>query len=125
MRRLAILSPVLLALTATAALAQGSNTNAYDGLHFHVAAPEGASWSLECRFRPMQITINQYERRFTNQLSYTGAGPRAGRLPGDNGRCVLTKTGGAGPIGLALVKNGVPTAAGTIDPIKPAAIDVF
>lgn len=125
MKRLARLSPLFLTLAATGALAQGSNTDAYDGLHFHVAAPQGASWSLECRFRPMQITINQYERRFTNQLSYTGSGPRAGRLPGDNGRCVLTRTGGAGPVGLALVKNGVPKAAGTIDPTKPAAIDVF
>lgn len=125
MKRLAMALPLVLVVGANGALAQGSNTNAYDGLHFHVAAPQGASWSLECRFRPIQITINQYERRFTNQLSYTGSGPRAGRLPGDNGRCVLTKTGGAGPVGLALVKNGVPTAAGTIDPTKPAAIDVF
>jgi hypothetical protein len=125
MRRIARFSPVILALTATSALAQGSNTDAYQGLHFHVAAPQGASWSLECRFRPTQITINQYERRFTNQLRYSGSGPRAGRLPGDNGRCVLTLTGGAGPVGLALVKNGVPTAAGTVDPAKPAAIDVF
>lgn len=125
MRRLARLSPVVLALAATGALAQGSNTDAYDGLHFHVAAPQGANWSLECRFRPTRITINSYERRVTNQLSYSGAGPRAGRLPGDNGRCVLTKTGGAGPVGVALVKAGVPTAAGTNDPSKPAAIDVF
>ena len=125
MRRIARFSPVILALAATSALAQGSNTDAYDGLHFHVAAPQGASWSLECRFRPIQITINQYERRFTNQLRYSGSGPRAGRLPGDNGRCVLTLTGGAGPVGLALVKNGVPTAAGTVDRAKPAAIDVF
>ncbi|MBB5745934.1 hypothetical protein [Brevundimonas variabilis] len=125
MRRIARLSPIVLVLTASSAVAQGSNTDAYDGLHFHVAAPQGANWSLECRFRPMQITINQYERRFTNQLRYSGSGPRAGRLPGDNGRCVLTKTGGAGPVGLALVKNGVPRAAGTLDPARPAAIDVF
>ena len=125
MRRITRLSPLVLALTATGALAQGSRTDAYDGLHFHVAAPQGADWTLECRFRPMQITINQYERRFTNQLRYSGTGARAGRLPGDNGRCVLTKTGGAGPVGLALVKNGVPSAAGTVNPAKPAAIDVF
>ena len=125
MRRLVRLSPIVLALTATGAVAQGADNDAYTGLHFHIAAPQGAYWSLECRFRPMQITINQYERRFTNQLRYSGAGARAGRLPGDNGRCVLTKTSGAGPVGLALVKNGVPSAAGTADPAKPAAIDVF
>lgn len=125
MRHLARLAPWIIALTATSTLAQDRTEDAYDGLHFHVAAPQGASWSLECRFRPARITINAYERRVTNQLSYSGSGPRAGRLPGDNGRCVLTKTGGTGPVGVALVKAGVPTAAGTNDPTKPAAIDVF
>lgn len=125
MRWLAGIAALGLILAATAASAQDGDTDAYAGLHFHVAAPQGARWALECRFRPIQITINQYERRFTNQLKYTGTGPRPGRLPGDNGRCVLTKTGGPGPVGLSLVKNGIPKAAGTNDVARPAAVDVF
>ncbi len=125
MRRLTAITATGLALTAVGAQAQDGANDAYDGLYFHVAAPQGANWALECRFRPIQITINQYERRFTNQLKYAGTGPRPGRLPGDNGRCILTKTGGPGPVGLSLVKAGVPKAAGTNDPGQPAAIDVF
>ncbi len=125
MRRALGISAIGLALVGCGRPTQDGKTDAYDGLHFHVAAPQGASWALECRFRPIQITRNQYEKRFTNQLRYTGTGPRPGRLPGDNGRCTLTKTGGAGPVGLALAKDGVPKAAGTNDPGQPAAIDVF
>jgi len=49
----------------------------------------------------------------------------SGRLPADNGRCELTKTGGEGAVGVALIKNGVATAAGTTEPARPASINVF
>lgn len=125
MRGRSIILALAAACMASGAPAQDAVTDAYDGLPFHVAAPQGAAWSLECRFRPIRITINQFERRMVNQQRYSGSGPRAGRLPGDNGRCTLTKTGGAGPVGLALVKDGIAKAAGTNDPARPAGVDVF
>jgi len=111
---------ILIAALATPALAQGSQTTPDGGLHWSVAAPQGASWSLECRFAPVTI-----QNKMLNRFAVTGTGPQRGRLPGQDGRCTLTKTGGAGPVGVALVKNGQPTAAGTNDPAAPAAINVF
>lgn len=102
------------------AAAQTAVTDAYGGLHWSIAAPDRANWSLECRFAPVTI-----RNRWLNRMVLTGAGPQRGRLPGQDGRCTLTKTGGAGPVGLAVVKDGQPTAAGTNDPAKPAYINVF
>ncbi len=100
--------------------------DAYNGLHWSVSAPQGAAWALECRFRPVTVWINRYERgRWMNVMNQTGRGNARGRLPGDNGRCSLTKTGGVGAVGIALVKDGAATAAGTRDPATPARINVF
>lgn len=100
--------------------------DAYSGLHWSVAAPEGASWTLECRFRPVTVWVSTYERgRWLNVMTQAGQGNEGGRLPGDNGRCILTKTGGVGAVGIALVKNGVATAQGTRDQTVPAKVTVL
>lgn len=111
---------MLSAALAAPAVAQNAQTTPDGGLHWSVAAPQGATWSLECRFAPVTI-----QNKMLNRYAITGAGPQRGRLPGQDGRCTLTKTGGAGPVGVALVKNGQPTAAGTNDPAAPARINVF
>ncbi len=93
--------------------------NLKGGLSWAVAAPQGASWTMECRFRSIAIRgVPQ------NRMSVSGEGNKTGNLPTDNGSCVLTKTGGEGRIGVALVKNGQPTAAGS-DGSTPAVINVF
>ena len=100
--------------------------DAYQGLHWAVAAPQGASWTLVCRFRPVTVWVSPYERdRWMNIMTQDGRGSRHGRLPGDNGRCSLTKTGGEGSVGIALVKNGMATSAGTRDQANPAKVTVF
>jgi hypothetical protein len=106
---------------APAAMAQGlRGVDPQGGLHWSVAAPQGASWSLDCRFRPVTV-----QGALTNQSTHTGSGPMRGRLPADNARCTLKKTGGRGPIGIAVVKNGQATADGTNDAAKAAFVDVF
>lgn len=122
MFRSASIAALALASAAVPASAQnlGVGGNLEQGLPLSVAAPQGASWTLECRFRPVTVT-----GRTLNSISFQGSGPRRERLPGDNGRCTLTKTGGKGPIGLAVVKNGTATAAGTNDPATPASVQVF
>ena len=93
--------------------------NPYGGLHWSVAAPQGASWALQCQFAP--VTIRGIHM---NRINHTGSGRMAGRLPGDNGSCRVTKTGGQGPVGVAVVKNGQATAAGT-NGAAPAVVNVF
>ena len=125
-----MLKPTLALLFAVAAVAPASaqssgggglrGTDPNGGLHWHVAAPQGASWALDCRFRPVTI-----EGRMLNRYQRTGTGPQPGRLPTDHGRCTLKKTGGEGPVGIALVKNGQATADGTRDASRDAFIDVF
>lgn len=115
------LAVLILAAVAAPAAAQGlRGVNPYGGLHWHVAAPQGASWDLECRFRPVTV-----DGVMSNRIQLSGTGPRPGRLPGDNGRCTLRKTGGEGPVGIALVKNGQATADGTRHASKAAFVDVF
>lgn len=109
MRRAIIVSSVVVVVAmATAAGAQTDvGKDHYGGLHWSVAAPQGAQWSLTCRFRPVTLWMSQYDRRqWVNQVVRHGEGPQRGRLPGDNGRCTLTKTGGAGAVAIALVKDG-------------------
>ena len=120
-----IFAAVLTAAVAVsgAALAQKTEEvgqNPYNGLHWSVAAPQGATWALECQFAPVTVRGIHF-----NRINHTGTGHMAGRLPSDNGSCRLTKTGGQGGVGVALVKNGAATAAGTNDPAKPAVINVF
>ena len=89
------------------------------GLPWAVAAHEGASWRLECRFRPVTIR-GVYQNRMVRE----GKGPAIGRLPTDNGRCNLTRLTGEGNIGLALTKAGNTSANGTTG-TTPAAVNVF
>ena len=120
-----IFAAVLTAAVAASGAASAQKTeevgqNPYNGLHWSVAAPQGASWALECQFAPVTVRGIHF-----NRINHTGTGHMAGRLPSDNGSCRLTKTGGQGGVGVALVKNGAATAAGTNDPAKPAVINVF
>lgn len=111
---------ILTAVVAGPAVGQANLTEAHGGLHWSVAAPQGAAWPLECRFRSVVV-----RGRHLNSLTLMGEGAQRGRLPGQDGRCSLTKTGGAGPVGVALVRDGQATAAGTNDPATPAGINVF
>ena len=125
MKTLLIFAAVLTAAVAASGAASAQKTeevgqNPYNGLHWSVAAPQGASWALECQFAPVTVRGIHF-----NRINHTGTGHMAGRLPSDNGSCRVTKTGGEGGVGVALVKNGVATAAGTNDPAKPAVINVF
>ena len=120
-----IFAAALTAAVAASGAASAQKTeevgqNPYNGLHWSVAAPQGATWALECQFAPVTVRGIHF-----NRISHTGTGHMAGRLPSDNGSCRLTKTGGQGGVGVALVKNGAATAAGTNDPAKPAVINVF
>ena len=120
-----IFASVLTAAVAVSGAASAQKTeevgqNPYNGLHWSVAAPQGASWALECQFAPVTVRGIHF-----NRINHTGTGHMAGRLPSANGSCRVTKTGGEGGVGVALVKNGVATAAGTNDPAKPAVINVF
>ncbi|MEH6665248.1 MAG: hypothetical protein V7678_10385 [Brevundimonas sp.] len=116
---------LFIAVLAFAGVAQAQSTRqtgeGYQGAHFAVAAPEGASWSLNCGFPPHQIPGTGAVNRFDLE----GEGPAAGRLPTDRAWCTLTKTGGEGPVGFALVKDGTPTAAGTNDPAEPARVEIY
>lgn len=54
---------LIMASGASAALAQTHvGSDAYRGLHWSVAALQGAAWRLECRFRPVTVWISTYER---------------------------------------------------------------
>ena len=110
---------VLSAPVLAKARPEGGN-NPYGGLHWSVQAPEGASWIVQCRFTP--VTIRGIP---LNSINHSGTGNMAGRLPGDNGSCRVTKTGGNGGVGVAVVKNGEAKSAGTNDPTKPAVVNVF
>lgn len=120
-----IFAAALTAAVAVSGAASAQHTeevgqNPYNGLHWSVAAPQGASWALECQFAPVTVRGIHF-----NRINHTGTGRMAGRLPSDNGSCRVTKTGGQGGVGVAVVKNGVATSAGTNDPAKPAVINVF
>lgn len=116
---------IVMVLAAAVGAAQAQATrqidDQYRGAHFAVAAPDGANWSLNCGFPPHQIagagTVNRFD--------LDGAGRASGRLPTYRAWCSLTKTGGEGPVGFALVKNGEPAAAGTNDPAAPARVEIY
>nr|WP_312294100.1 hypothetical protein [Brevundimonas diminuta] len=113
------LSAAAVAGAASAQSAREVDRDQSTGLPWSVAAPQGASWTLECGFAP--VTIRGVHM---NRINHTGSGRMAGRLPGDNGSCRVTKTGGQGPVGVAVVKNGQATAAGT-NGAAPAVVNVF
>ena len=96
-------------LMIVAVSAAGAQTyvgkNIEGGAHWAVAAPQGASWSLECRFPPVTYWENSYDQNhWINKLEQSGAGAAQGRLPLNVGYCYLTKTGGNGPVGLAMAR---------------------
>lgn len=118
---------VLLAAAASGANAQTRlGADIESGLPWHVAALQGASWSLECRFRPVTYQASTYNTAaWANRIAQTGRGSMGGRLPGDDGSCTVTKTGGRGAVAIAMIKNGESQVAVTTDPAKPAAVGFF
>jgi len=125
-RAAGVFAGVTLAATSAAPVQAVAGVPMDGGLYWHVSAPQGASWSLVCHFTPLKVQLSRYDRdAIVNRITRQGKGLMPGRLPGDNGRCTLTKTGGDGPVAISLVKNGVATADATIDPARPAAIGVF
>lgn len=118
---------MLAALAATAADAQTNvGANLEGGLPWHVAALQGASWSLVCRFKPVLYEASNYNREaWANRIAQTGRGSQGGRLPSDNGSCTVTKTGGRGAVAIAMIKNGEAQVAVTSDPARPAAVGFF
>ncbi|WP_396594005.1 hypothetical protein [Brevundimonas sp. R86498] len=124
MRALTGLLIAIAVSTAPAASAQVHvGRNVEGGLPWSVAAPQGASWSLVCRFAPVTYEATRFDtRHWANRIATTGTGAARGRLPHQDGQCTVTKTGGAGPVGIALVKAGEVQAAGTNDPARPAAV---
>jgi hypothetical protein len=133
MRTLAVsVASALPGLLAPSALAQTTLPTdvpgpPFEGLRWAVTAPAGTAWALACRFRPVTYRAGQYNlHQWTNGTTLTGRGPDQGRLPGRDGRCVLTLTEGPGPIGLGLAREGANTvSAGTNDPATPARATVF
>lgn len=105
---------------ATAQVHIGHNLDG--GIYWHVAAPEGARWRLECRFPAVTYERNTYQRRvWTNKITVRGGGPQDGRLPLYVGHCHLWKTGGQGAVGLGLFRPDETAAGATRDPGRPAA----
>ena len=118
-----ILILIALAVAPAASAQTHVGRNIEGGLHWSVAAPQGASWSLVCRFAPVTYEASAYDlRHWINKIATTGTGAAHGRLPHQDGRCTVTKTGGPGPVGIAMVKNGEVQSAGTNDPARPAAV---
>ncbi len=115
---------LLIATGATAASAQTHvGRNVEGGIPWSIAAPQGASWSLVCRFRPVTYEASSLElRRWTNKVATTGTGAARGRLPQQDGRCTVTKTGGPGPVAIAMVRGDEVLSEATTDPARPAAV---
>lgn len=112
-----------LGLTGSVAAQTHVGTVHAAGLPWSVAAPGGASWALACRFSPVTMEMSRYDRKhWANGLTRSGQGAMRGRLPVDNGWCILTKTGGPGAVAIAMVKNGEARARATNDPARPARV---
>ncbi|QTN20432.1 hypothetical protein HZ989_05045 [Brevundimonas sp. AJA228-03] len=125
-RAIAVATTVLAAVPAHAMAQTDLGANHEGGLYWHVAAPGGATWTLVCRFRPATIRVNQYDtHRWINRLNTRGRGPQAGRRPVNNGDCTVTKTGGAGPVGIAIVRGADVVADGAASVGERAAVGVF
>lgn len=118
-----VVAGLSLGLTGAASAQTDVGTAHAAGLPWSVAAPGGASWSLVCRFSPVTMDMSQYDRKhWANGLTRSGRGGMRGRLPVDNGWCILTKTGGTGSVAVAMVKNGEARAQATNDPARPARV---
>ena len=105
--RVGAIASVVLAGAGSAASQTHVGSDLESGLAWSVAAPGGASWSLACRHPPVTYYRNAYDKRaWANKLSTRGQGAGRGRLPLDRGWCEATKTGGEGPVGLAVARPG-------------------
>lgn len=110
MRWWLITGPGVCAILATVAVsAAGAQThvgkNIEGGMHWAVAAPEGATWLLSCRFPPVTYWESRYDQKhWINKLERPGEGTDRGRLPINIGHCYVTKTGGRGPVGIAVAR---------------------
>ncbi len=125
MRRLTLALAALLLSTTSVAAQTHVGESTENGIHFHIAAPQGARWAMECRFRPVTYMATQYERRWINRIAQPGSGALAGRLPSNDGRCSVTKTGGSGPIGIAIVRGAEVVADGVANIGETAAVGVL
>jgi hypothetical protein len=71
------------------------------GLPLAVEALSDTRYRLHCRFRLVKVRNGVY----LNTLIHEGVGPWRGRLPGQNGRCTLTKVSGRGAVTLTIMKG--------------------
>ncbi len=107
MRGAPLLALIAVAMASPASAQTHVGRNIEGGLHYAVAAPQGASWRLNCRFPPVTYFRNNYDQRsWINQLRDEGHGPSRGRLPLDSGYCQVTKTGGEGAVAIAVGRPG-------------------
>jgi hypothetical protein len=121
-----IAAAAVLALTLAAAGAAEAQTwvgtNIEGGMHWHVSAPQGTEWRLECRFPPVTYHRSAYDQKaWINRFERSGRGDDAGRLPLNIGHCRLWKTGGQGGVAIGLSRPGEAVADATRDPATPAA----
>ena len=100
--------------------------NIEGGLHWHVSAPQGARWRLECRFPPVTYYRSAYEQKaWINRFERSGQGADSGRLPLNSGHCNVWKTGGRGPVAIGLARPGETVADATRNPAEPARAGFF
>ena len=134
MRALLILTTAALSsMAATAASAQAMSLKTdvpgppFAGARWAVAAPADTRWTLRCRFAPVTYQADQYNlHSWSNGFTREGKGPDHGRLPGPDGRCILTLVKGPGPIGVGLAREGATTvSAGTNATAQPARASIF
>ena len=134
MRALLILTTAALSsMAATSASAQAMSLKTdvpgppFAGARWAVAAPTETRWTLACRFAPVTYQADQYNlHSWSNGFTREGKGPDQGRLPGPDGRCVLTLNSGPGPIGIGLARAGAATvSAGTNAAAQPARASIF
>lgn len=108
----AVILAAALAVPAQAQIHVGENIEG--GLYWSVAAPRGANWSLLCRFQPVTYYLSAYDQKhWVNRFERSGTGQDRGRLPLNAGYCHLTKTGGEGPVAIALARPGEVVAKAT------------
>lgn len=118
-----ILTLAALSVASAASAQTHVGKNVEGGIPWSVAAPQGASWSLDCRFSPVTYEASAYDlRHWTNRIRTTGTGAARGRLPHQDGSCTVTKTGGPGPVAIAMVRGDEVQAQATNDTAQPAAV---
>jgi hypothetical protein len=120
MKRSGFVIGLIAFVVASTATAQ-SPSSRYEGLHFSVAAPQGAAWRLSCRFPPVRMM----GVGLVNRFDLEGQGPQRGRLPSQSGWCDITRTSGAGAVALAVVKDGQAVTAATIQTDQPARLNAL